>query len=66
MNNAVTGIILMIIGGADIYFAVKRLNSFSGKFLAAFNRVDEITLVLLVSGVIILLVGMVKLFDRRR
>lgn len=66
MNNAVTGIILMIIGGADIYFAVKRLNSFAGKFLAAFNKVDEITLVLLVSGVIIVLVGMVKLFDRRR
>ncbi len=66
MNNAVTGIILMIIGGADIYFAVKRLNSFAGKFLAAFNKVDEITLVLLVSGVIVVLVGMVKLFDRRR
>lgn len=64
MNNQITGIILLAVGGTDLFFAIRRINSAAGKLLNMFNKIEEIALVLLISGIIVGILGILKLLDK--
>lgn len=59
------GVILLVIGAVDLYYAILKLTSGAGKALAKFNKVEDMAVVLLVSGIGFLALGVLKFLEKR-
>ncbi|HBD94620.1 MAG TPA: hypothetical protein DDY71_16605 [Spirochaetia bacterium] len=63
--SKIYGAIIVLVGAMDLFFAYKRLSSGFGKFMSKFDKIEEVTIVLLISGVVCLVFGVLELLDRK-
>lgn len=63
--SKIYAVLVTLTGAVNIFFGYKRLTSFSGKILSKFDKIEEVTLVLLISGIVCLVVGILQLADRK-
>lgn len=61
----ILSILITVVGALDLFFAYKRMTSGFGKVMMKFDKIEEVTMVLLISGIVCLAVGILQLIDKR-
>lgn len=65
MISKVFNIGLIVMGIVDLFYAYQRLTKGLGKVLQKFDKIEDITIVLIVSGIVCLGIGIYNLVTSR-